>query len=247
MVGTAHRFLTENLVYPIRPFYLPAKYPLVVLGLAMALFLGSCSQEPSPVPPKGESSSQGQLSLADKVLKVVKDRKGRHQAKVVQRGAKQLVVRDSQPGPEYDRIGALAFSADGRILAYEAWKGQQQVVVLGEQEWPLEAEVVQDSFRMSPDSKRLALVACANHKCQVMVDGRPDPPFDFIFPPTLKFSPNSKHIGYLALKGGKLLVVVDGKVVDHLDILTEGSQALKESLSRADQADVAQTPGEPAK
>jgi hypothetical protein len=233
-------------VNPIQPFYSPSKYPLVVLGVAIVMLLGGCSQEPSPSPPKGESS-QGQLSPADKVLKVVKDRKGRHTARVVQRGAKQLVVRDEQPGPEYDQIGAIAFSADGRILAYEARKGKQQVVVLGEQEWPLEAEVVQDSFRMSPDSKRLALIACAKNKWQVMVDGRPDPPFDFIFPQTLEFSPDSKHIGYLALKVGKLLVVMDGKVQSHLDILTEGSKALTEFLSRADQADVAQTPGEPPK
>jgi len=174
----------------------------------------------------------------------VADKSGQHKANVVQRGDKQLVILDERPGPEYDWIGAVAFSADGRTLAYEARKGKQQVVVLGEQEWPLEAEVVQDSLRMSPDNKRLALVACAKNKWQVMVDGRPDPPFDFIFPHTLKFSPKSKHTGYLALSGGKLLVVVDGKVQSRLDILTEGNQALTEFLSRADQADVASTPGE---
>ena len=235
-------------MYPIRPCHPFPKYPLVWLGLAMALFLGSCSQEPFQSPPQVAPAPQAKpASVNDKVLRVVTDKKGRHQAKVVQRGDKQVVILDEKPGPEYDRIGAVVFSADGRTLVYEARKGKQQVVVLGEEEWPLKAEVVQDSFRMSPDNKRLALIACANHKYQVMVDGRPDSPFDFVFPPTLKFSPNSKHIGYLALRGGKLQVVVDGKVVGRLDILTEGRQALTESLSRADQADVAQTVGEPPK
>lgn len=172
------------------------------------------------------------------------DKSGRHKAKVVQRGKKQLVIQNGQVGPEYDQIGALAFSADGRSLAYEARKGKHRLVVLDEQEWPLAAEVVQESFRVSPDNKRLALVACDKNKCQVMVDGRPDPPFDFIFPNTLKFSPSSKHIGYLALKGKKLQVVVDGEVLAQMNILTEGNKALTEFLSQADNADGSKNLGE---
>jgi hypothetical protein len=214
-------------VNPIQHFAPTPKRSLTLLGLALVVFLGGCSQEPA------RSSTPAPSQPPEKVLKVVKDRKDRHSARVVQRGAKQVVIRDGKPGPEYDWIGAVAFSADGRSLAYEALKGKQRVVVLDEQEWPLEAEVVQGSLTMSPDSKRLALVAYAKDKCQVMVDGRPDPPFDYIFTDTLRFSPDSQHFGYLALKGKKLQVVVDGKVRDRLDILTEGNHTLTVYLSQA--------------
>jgi hypothetical protein len=156
---------------------------------------------------------------------------------VVQRGDKRLVLRDGQPGLEYNQIGEVAFSADGRSLAYEAQKGKSRVLVLDGREWPLQAEVVHGSLLVSPNNKRLALVACAKDKCQVMVDGRPHPPFDFVITETLKFSRNSQHTGYLALKGGKLQVVVDGKVLSQLGILSEGNKALQESMTQAENAD----------
>ena len=98
----------------------------------------------------------------------------------------------------------------------------------------LAAQVVQDSFRVSPDNKRLALVARHQDKWQVMVDARPDPPFEFIFAETLRFSPNSAHTGYLALKGQKLVAVVNGQVKDQRDILAPGTRALEELLRQVD-------------
>jgi hypothetical protein len=169
----------------------------------------------------------------------VKDQSGRHTARVVQREDKQVVIRDGQPGPEYDQVSEVTFSADGESLAYEAKKGKQHLMVLDDREWPLKAEVVQDSFRVSPDNKRLALVAWHQDKWQVMVDGHPDPPFDFIFIETLKFSPNSTHTGYLALRGERLAAVMDGKVRGQWDILPLGDKALKEALCQADTVDVA--------
>ncbi len=158
-----------------------------------------------------------------------------------------VLLRDGQSGPEYDQIGEVAFSIDGRSLAYEAQKGKSRVLVLDGREWPLEAEVVQGSLMVSPDNKRLALVAVAQDKWQVMVDGRPDPPFDFVIAETLKFSRNSKHSGYLALKGAKLQVVVDGKTQAQFDILGEGNKSLEEFLSQAEQADLEKNGEEPKK
>jgi hypothetical protein len=158
-----------------------------------------------------------------------------------------VLLRDGQSGPEYDQIGQIASSADGRSLAYEAQKGKSHVLVLDGREWPLEAEVVQGSLTVSPDNKRLALVAYAKDKWQVMVDGRPDPPFDFVITETVKFSRNSKHSGYLALKGAKLQVVVDGKAQAQFDILSDGNQALREFLSQAELRDMEKNGEEPKK
>jgi hypothetical protein len=223
---------------------------LTFLGVTMAVLLGGCGQEPAgsapstppppaPSPPQVESSAQANpASVADQILIFVKDRSGRHTAQVVQRGTKQVVILDGQAGPEYDQISEVTFSADGTSLAYEVKKGKEHLVVLDGKEWPLKAQVVQESFRLSPDNKRLALVAWHEDKWQVMVDGRPDPPLDFILINTLKFSPDSKHVGYLGLMGGKLTALMDGKVRGQWEILAAGNQALEELLRQAETVEV---------
>jgi glucose/arabinose dehydrogenase len=231
---------------------LAPKHSLAFWGLSLALLLAACSQEPAgspspasppppaPSPPQVESPSQVDPALGpEPVLKVVQDPSGRHHAQVVQRQDQQVVIRDGQPGPAYDWVGEVAFSADGESLAYVAKKGRERVMVLDDREWPLKAAVVQDSLKVSPDHRRLALAARHQEKWQVMVDGRPDPPFDFIFMETFRFSPDSRRVGYLALKGNKLAAVVDGKVRGQWDILALGDKALKEALSRTDNVDVA--------
>jgi len=165
---------------------------------------------------------------------VVRDDSGRHTVRVVQRGDKQVVVRDGRLGMEYDKVSGITFSADGSSLAYEAKRGGEHFMVLDDREWPLAAQVVQDSFRVSPDDKRLALVARHQGKWQVMVDARPDPPFDFIFADTLKFSPNSAHTGYLAIKGQRLVAVVDGQVRGQRDILPPEARNLEDLLRQAE-------------
>ncbi len=231
---------------PTRRPALAVARSVAFFGATMAVLLGGCSQEPAgsatstppppaPSPPQVESPSQADPTpLADQILKVVKDRSDRHTAQIVQRGTKQVVILDGQSGPEYDQIGEITFSADGNALVYEVKKGKEHLVVLDGKEWPLKAQVVQESFLLSPDNKRLALVAWHQDKWRVMVDGRPDPPLDFIFINTLKFSPNSKHTGYLALMGGKLTVLVDGKIRGQWDILATGNKALEELFKQAE-------------
>ncbi len=222
-------------------------FALAFWGLSLALLLAGCSKEPAPPsasapppppvqsPPNLEPPSAARPApVQEQVLMVVRDDSGRHTARVVQRQDKQVVVRDGREGPEYDRVSGVTFSADGASLAYEAQRGGAHFMVLDDREWPLTAQMVQDSFRVSPDNKRLALVARHQDQWQVMVDARPDPPFEFIFAETLKFSPNSAHTGYLALKGQKLAAVVDGQVKDQRDILAPGSKALEELLRQAD-------------
>jgi hypothetical protein len=239
-----------RIMKPTRRPALAVACSLAFLGVSMLTLLGGCGQEPAgpatsappppaPSPPQVESPSQANPSpMADQILTLVKDRSSRHTAQVVQRGTKQVVILDGQSGPEYDQISEVTFSADGNSLVYEAKKGKEHLVVLDGKEWPLSAQVVQESFLLSPDNKRLALVAWHQDKWQVMVDGRPDPPFDFIFMDTLKFSPDSKHTGYLALMKGKLTAVMDGKVRGQWDILAAGNKTLEELLKQAENIEV---------
>lgn len=186
---------------------------------------------PKTPPRLGPPTLESPRPVMEEVLKVVQDKKGRHTAQVLRRGDKQLVLRDGRPGPEYDRVGEVAFSEDGSSLAYEALRGEERFLVVDGQELPLKATIFPGSLRMSPDNKRLALVAQAGSQWQVLVDGRPGPPFDFVFTDSVKFSPDAKRFGYLALKEAKLQVVVDHEIKRELDILAEGTEVLADTLS----------------
>jgi ribosomal protein S18 acetylase RimI-like enzyme len=222
--------------------------PALTAIIALALLLSGCGPEPAspPSPPPPTDQPPPQVGppaeaepdpITDQILRVVKDPSGRHTAEVVERGDKNLVIRDGQPGPEYDLVGEVAFSADGNSLAYEARRGKDHVVVLDGREVPIKADVVQNSFKVSPDHKRLALATFAKDAWLVLVDGRPHPAFDFVFIDTLAFSPDSRRLGYLALKSGKLLVVVDGKVWQKLEIVPQGNKILQDYLKQAEKTE----------
>lgn len=198
------------------------KIAFLVLGsTAMTLALSAC-QAPSE-PARSEKPPE-------KVLRVVQAPKGGGIAEIIQRGDGQAVKVDGATGPEYEEIAGLAFMTDGHHLVYEGRRGGKWFLILDGKEWPLDAEVVHDSIRVSPDYRRLALLGHQDGKWQAMVDGRPHPPFQFIWAETLQFSPDSKHVGYLALDGNTLAVVVDGKVAQRFDILKKGKETLASLL-----------------
>ncbi len=199
---------------------------LTLFSAAMTFGLAACQAPPEPARPAGSP---------EKVLRVVRAPEGNHTAEVVQRGDRLMVRLDGVPGREYEEIAGLTFMAEGH-LAYEAKREGRRLLVLDGQEWPLDADVVHDSIRVSPDHRRLALLGYQGGQWQAMVDGRPHPPFQFIWAETLQFSPDSQHVGYLALEGDKLAVVVDGKVRRRLDILKEGKQDLTGFLKNPGEA-----------
>ena len=52
------------------------------------------------------------------------------------KGTNWLAVVDGQAGPEYDGVGSLIFSADGKRVGYAAKKEKQVVAVVDGQEGP---------------------------------------------------------------------------------------------------------------
>ena len=68
---------------------------------------------------------------------------------------------------------------------------------------------IQESFRISPDSKHIAYAAMAGNKMFVVVDGKEGKEYDSLGVPL--FSSDNKHVAYVAKAGNKQFVVVDGK------------------------------------
>ena len=65
-----------------------------------------------------------------------------------------------------------------------------------------------DQFRVSPDQRRVFLVAQREGRAMVMIDGTPGPAYDEVSSPC--FSPDSRRIAYSARRENSMFLVVDG-------------------------------------
>ena len=124
-------------------------------------------------------------------------------------GAKWVVVIDGQSGPEYDGIGDIFFSPDGKHVAYGARRNKWFVsnkwfAVVDGQVGP-EYDGIGDIF-FSPDGKHVAYGVRRNkwlvNKWFVVVDGQAWPEYDGIAcgPIFLK----DGKVEYIARKNGSL-------------------------------------------
>jgi Tol biopolymer transport system component len=127
---------------------------------------------------------------------------GKRVACAAQKGRKQLVVVDGQPGPEYDDVARPVFSPDGKRLAYAARDGKKNLVIVDGQSGPSYNRI--DSLVFSPDGKRLAYVAQnANKKWLGVVDGQPGLEYDDIVENGPTFQPDGT-LEYLAGRSDRL-------------------------------------------
>lgn len=67
------------------------------------------------------------------------------------------------------------------------------------------------SFKISPDSKRVAYAVMEKGKWFVVVDGEEEKRYQYVAVGTLIFSPDSKRVAYRARMVDKWFVVVDGE------------------------------------
>jgi len=82
---------------------------------------------------------------------------------------------------------------------------------------------IPESFRASPDRRRVAYVAQADDKQSVVVNRKKQNEYDATGGNTLIFSPDGKRVAYAARLGEKWLVVVDGKEGYKYDGIGEGT------------------------
>ena len=82
---------------------------------------------------------------------------------------------------------------------------------------------IQETFRVSPDNRRVAYVIKVGNKQCVVVDGKEEKQYDGIGANSLIFSPDSKRVAYGARLGNNWFVVVDRKEKKQYDDIAKGT------------------------
>ena len=158
-----------------------------------------------------------------------------------QRGAERngSVVIDGQVEPEYDGIGDITFSLDGKHVAYGArrnkWFVSNKWFVVVDSQVGSEYDGIGDIF-FSPDGKHVAYGARRNkwlvNKWFVVVDGQAGPEYDGIG--DITFSLDGKHLAYGARRSkwlvNKWFVVVDSQPGPEYDGIVCGPIFLKDGI-----------------
>jgi Tol biopolymer transport system component len=105
-------------------------------------------------------------------------------------------------------LASLLVLGTGTVWAQERYPDRGAVEKLVA---PIDSSIwLPDTFRISPDMKRVAYVAQVNDQEFVVVDGIEGKPFDEIIKWSLIFSWDSKRFAYIAKEDNKQIVVVDG-------------------------------------
>ena len=166
-----------------------AVWVTAIIGLAATAFAQSTT---APTPRyKIEENRLGQLDT--EILSPVLSRDGRHLAYItLLRGQKPCVVVDGHAGAKYDNIAGVVLTADGKRVAYEAWKGQKKFVVVDGQAGAEYDEIGKGTPIFSPDGKRVGYEAVKGDKWLVVVDGQAGAQNDAIA--GITFSPDGKRV-----------------------------------------------------
>jgi WD40 repeat protein len=154
------------------------------------------------------------------------------------RGAKWAVVIDGQVGPEYNGIGDIVLSPDGKYVAYGAkrnkWFVNKWFVVIDGQAGPEYDGIGNIVF--GPDGKHVAYGARRNkrfaNKWFVVIDGQAGPEYDGIG--NIVFGPDGKHVAYEARRNkwfvNRWFVVVNGQSGPEYDRILCGPTFLKDTV-----------------
>ena len=103
-------------------------------------------------------------------------------------------MHGKKEGEEFDRIGDLTFSPEGKRFAYVGKKGPDYWVILdGARKGPYQSA---DSLAFSPDGKRFAYVAAKNDRFFVVVGKKEGKKHDAVG--SLCFRPDGKSVAYEA-------------------------------------------------
>lgn len=129
---------------------------------------------------------------------------GRRWACSAQREGKWLEIVDGKQLPEYDAVGEVAFSLDGRRFAYVARQGKENLIVREDgSEGPRLGAIWTPMFL--PD-RRVAYQAMTGGEAWVVVDGQKGPTFEGT--KNVQVTPGG-HLVYQGRRDGKWSIVID--------------------------------------
>lgn len=120
---------------------------------------------------------------------------------------KAVAVIDGVESPAYDMVANIAFSPDGKQVAY--WIKKDNLYHVWNDGKEGAAYKNGGTIFFSPSGKRMAYPAQKDDKWVMVVDGKEMAAYDNIGNPF--FSPDSKRVAYSARNGDKWTMVVDGK------------------------------------
>jgi hypothetical protein len=143
---------------------------------------------------------------------VLQSKDGKHSATIVAKDGKQAVVYDDVEGPAYKEVSDGYLSVDGVTLAYHGYNSdEQQFVVIGEKRNGPYTSI--GSWIISPDGKRLAVIANRKDKMMIVCDGVEGPAYEYISYRTA-FSHDSRHFAYVGVNGKESAAVYSLMVND---------------------------------
>lgn len=136
-------------------------------------------------------------------------KEGNEMAYGAQKNGKQFVIRNGEPGPEFNVVGAVTLSPDGKRIAYGVQHDGRQFAMIDGEPSARYGGIYGETLQFSPDSKHVAYAVEKGPRRFVVIDGNEGPDFDGIARGSLRISPDSRRVAYAARKGEKWVAVVD--------------------------------------
>jgi hypothetical protein len=124
---------------------------------------------------------------------------------VVQDGRAVRAIIDGEPGPKFDGVGRLAFSADNQHHAYLGRRADAAFLVI-DSHLSVPYEIIADIV-LAPTGFHWAILAKFEGGWHAIVDDVAGPSFDSIDSPVFSFQ--GERVAYAASKGKNAFVVVD--------------------------------------
>ncbi len=116
---------------------------------------------------------------------------------------------DGKPGPRFDGIGELAFTADSARVVYAARQGRTAQVVVDQVAGPAWRAV--DHLTLSPSGHRVAYAALEGDLWRVIVDDVHGPAVDQVR--RIRFSGDAAHVAWLATVADRGVLAVDDRPI----------------------------------
>lgn len=120
-----------------------------------------------------------------------------------------LVVGEERRRLDGEYAQQLAFSPDGRRLAFLLYAGGEAVLEVDGLRRPVAGSVVGSPY-FSPDGSELAYVSVSGQDWRVVRDEVPGPRFERIEWTSVAWSPDGRRLAYAASRAGRAVVVTDG-------------------------------------